>query len=52
MHSVAVMERVIERMLKAHPEPPLAPADALVESIHAEAQERGGTAVTLVELRG
>ena len=35
MHSVGVMERVIERMLKAHAEPPVASSTALAECIHA-----------------
>jgi DNA mismatch repair protein MutS2 len=42
-HGTGALRRGLAEFLSTHP---------LVESIHAEAQERGGTAVTLVELRG
>ena len=42
-HGTGALRRGLAEFLSAHP---------LVESVHAEAQERGGTAVTVVELRG
>jgi DNA mismatch repair protein MutS2 len=42
-HGTGALRRGLTEFLSAHP---------LVESVHAEAQERGGTAVTVVELRG
>jgi len=42
-HGTGALRRGLAEFLSTHP---------LVESVHAEAQERGGTAVTLVELRG
>jgi DNA mismatch repair protein MutS2 len=41
-HGTGALRRGLAEFLTAHP---------LVESIHAEAQERGGTAVTVVELK-
>ena len=41
-HGTGALRRGLAEFLLAHP---------LVESVHAEAQERGGTAVTVVELR-
>jgi len=41
-HGTGALRRGLAEFLSAHP---------LVESVHAEAQERGGTAVTVVELR-
>jgi DNA mismatch repair protein MutS2 len=41
-HGTGALRRGLAEFLAAHP---------LVESVHAEAQERGGTAVTVVELR-
>jgi DNA mismatch repair protein MutS2 len=41
-HGTGALRRGLAQFLSAHP---------LVESVHAEAQERGGTAVTVVELR-
>ena len=41
-HGTGALRRGLAEFLSAHP---------LVESIHAEAQERGGTAVTVVDLR-
>jgi DNA mismatch repair protein MutS2 len=42
-HGTGALRRGLAEFLSTHP---------LVESIHAEAQERGGAAVTVVELRG
>ena len=42
-HGTGALRRGLAEFLSTHP---------LVESLHAEAQERGGTAVTVVELRG
>jgi DNA mismatch repair protein MutS2 len=42
-HGTGALRRGLAEFLSTHP---------LVESVHAEAQERGGTAVTVVELRG
>jgi len=42
-HGTGALRRGLAEFLSAHP---------LVESVHAEAQERGGQAVTVVELRG
>jgi DNA mismatch repair protein MutS2 len=42
-HGTGALRRGLAEFLSAHP---------LVESVHSEAQERGGTAVTVVELRG
>jgi DNA mismatch repair protein MutS2 len=42
-HGTGALRRGLAEFLATHP---------LVESVHAEAQERGGTAVTVVELRG
>ena len=42
-HGTGALRRGLGEFLAAHP---------LVERIHAEAEERGGTAVTVVELRG
>jgi DNA mismatch repair protein MutS2 len=42
-HGTGALRRGLAEFLSAHP---------LVESVHAEAQERGGAAVTVVELRG
>jgi DNA mismatch repair protein MutS2 len=42
-HGTGALRRGLAEFLSAHP---------LVESVHAEAQERGGTAVTVVALRG
>jgi len=42
-HGTGALRRGLAEFLSGHP---------LVESVHAEAQERGGTAVTVVELRG
>ena len=42
-HGTGALRRGLAEFLSAHP---------LVERVHAEAQERGGTAVTVVELRG
>jgi DNA mismatch repair protein MutS2 len=41
-HGTGALRRGLAEFLSAHP---------LVESVHAESQERGGTAVTVVELR-
>jgi DNA mismatch repair protein MutS2 len=42
-HGTGALRRGLAEFLSTHP---------LVEGLHAEAQERGGTAVTVVELRG
>jgi DNA mismatch repair protein MutS2 len=42
-HGTGALRRGLAEFLSAHP---------LVESVRAEAQERGGTAITVVELRG
>jgi DNA mismatch repair protein MutS2 len=42
-HGTGALRRGLAEFLSVHP---------LVESVHAEPQERGGTAVTVVELRG
>jgi DNA mismatch repair protein MutS2 len=42
-HGTGALRRGLAEFLSTHP---------LVESVHAEAQERGGAAVTVVELRG
>ena len=42
-HGTGALRRGLAEFLSTHP---------LVESVHAETQERGGTAVTVVELRG
>jgi DNA mismatch repair protein MutS2 len=42
-HGTGALRRGLAEFLSAHP---------LVESVHSEAQERGGAAVTVVELRG
>jgi DNA mismatch repair protein MutS2 len=42
-HGTGALRRGLAEFLSTHP---------LVESLHAEVQERGGTAVTVVELRG
>jgi DNA mismatch repair protein MutS2 len=42
-HGTGALRRGLAEFLSTHP---------LVESVHAEAQERGGTAITVVELRG
>ena len=41
-HGTGALRRGLAEFLTAHP---------LVESVHAEAEERGGTAVTVVELK-
>ena len=42
-HGTGALRRGLAEFLSAHP---------LVESIHAEAEDRGGTAITVVEIRG
>jgi DNA mismatch repair protein MutS2 len=42
-HGTGALRRGLAEFLKTHP---------LVESLHAEAQDRGGTAVTVIQLRG
>ena len=42
-HGTGALRRGLAEFLRTHP---------LVESIHAEADDRGGTAITVVELKG
>jgi DNA mismatch repair protein MutS2 len=42
-HGTGALRRGLAQFLKTHP---------LVESLHAEAEDRGGTAITIVELKG
>jgi DNA mismatch repair protein MutS2 len=42
-HGTGALRRGLAEFLAAHP---------LVEGIHAEAEDRGGAAITIVELRG